>query len=128
MKKQVVRFGLVGVINTAVDVGAFATLVFLGVHSLIAIFVSTSLGLLCSFLLNRRFVFGASRTGPRTVGLFLLVTCSGLWILQPILIEGLAFVLDTRTALALTIFKLLATAVTMVWNFSWYRTKVFKPS
>lgn len=126
MKKQVVRFGLVGVINTAVDVGAFAALVFLGVHSLVAIFISTTLGLLCSFLLNRSFVFGAKHTSARTIASFLLVTCSGLWILQPLIIEGLALMLDTRTALALTIFKLLATAVTMIWNFIWYRAKVFK--
>lgn len=126
MKKQVVRFGLVGIINTTVDVGSFVALVYLGVPSLVAIFVSTSLGLLCSFALNRSFVFGASQTSRQTVALFLLVTCFGLWILQPLVIEGLALLLRNNSELALSGYKLIATGVTMVWNFYWYRSKVFR--
>ncbi len=125
MKKQLIRFGLVGVINTAVDVLSFIALIYLGIPSLVAIFISTSLGLLCSFTLNRTFVFGGSQVGTRTVGNFLLVTCFGLWVLQPIIIEGLAIMLNNHSELYLSAYKLVATGVTMVWNFCWYRSKVF---
>lgn len=127
MKKQVLRFGVVGVINTLVDITSFVVLIHLGVALWVAIFISTSLGLLCSFALNRSFVFRSSgRTDMRTIGLFLAVTCFGLWVMQPLIIQGLAVVFSDSSDLALSVFKLVATGFTMVWNFFWYRSAIFR--
>ncbi len=126
MKKQILRFGLVGVINTLVDVVSFVVMIYAGTPMIVAVLVSTSLGLVCSFSLNHVFVFEKNGSVNRTsIIRFLLVTCVGLWLIQPVIISGLAYLLGNSSEIALTIYKLLATAVTMVWNFTWYRSKVF---
>ncbi len=121
LRRQVVSFGLIGVINTLVDIGSFSLMVMLGVPYLPATFVSTSLGLLTSFTLNRRYTFAA----PGSLVRFLVVTLIGLWVLQPLIIGGIT-ALTSHSHMATIAAKVVATAVTMVWNFIWYRHVVFR--
>ncbi len=46
--RQVVIFGAIGVLNTAVDIGSYLLLVSLGFSVVLAVICSTSLGLACS--------------------------------------------------------------------------------
>ena len=54
---QRIRFLLTGGINTAVGYGTFAFLIFTGVHYLVANVISTSVGVTCSYILNKYFTF-----------------------------------------------------------------------
>lgn len=119
---QLTSFIIIGVINTLVDICSYALLVGLGTPLLIAIFISTSLGLACSYILNSKFTF---RSAGHSIASFLAVTLFGLWVIQPLIISGAQHLFSLHTTLELTIAKLFATATTMVWNFCWYRTKVF---
>lgn len=125
LTRQLVSFGSVGVINTVIDVGSYAALVALGAPLFGAIFVATSLGLLSSYFLNHRFTFEQTAHRSSTLIHFLVVTLTGLWLLQPLMIFSLTTIFSLHSVAALTAAKLAATAVTLVWNFCWYRTKVF---
>lgn len=124
LTKQVISFGAIGILNTAIDIGSYAALITFGTPLIIAIFISTSLGLLSSYVLNRRLTFHASHT-TATLVRFLAVTLAGLWVLQPLIIFGLSQAFSLHSVAALTTAKLAATAVTLVWNFCWYRLKIF---
>lgn len=59
---EIVRFALVGVANTGVDMGLYAVLVLAaGVPPVLANVLSYSAGILCSFVLNSRWTFRATR-------------------------------------------------------------------
>ncbi|GLZ30458.1 sugar translocase [Lentzea sp. NBRC 105346] len=115
---RVVRFGLVGALNTLVDFALYVVLV--GFLPLLAAnFVSTSCGMVTSFVLNRGFTFRSSGPLGRQVVLFLLVTGTGLWVIQPLVLFGLA-------AFGAVWAKLAAIGIGMVWNFALYNSFVFR--
>ncbi len=126
------RFALVGMVNTGIDFGIYSLLILSGLNPFIANIVSTSVGMGVSFVLNRRFTFNASMTNQkRQIALFLLVTISGLWLLQPIVIYGFKSVVTDLlhvdghdTAIAL-LGKLLSIGVSLCWNYFWYSKYVF---
>jgi putative flippase GtrA len=124
------RFIIVGLINTAIDFGILFTLVNLGLPTIISNFVSTSIALLFSFFANKTFTFkGADKGTGRHFVYFLVITLSGLWIIQPIIIEGTQLLIGswiTNKNITLLVGKLLATCVTLVWNYLLYRKFVFK--
>ena len=124
------RFGVVGGANTAIDFGILFTLVFFGVDKIAANFVSTSIAFVFSFFVNQSFTFKSTGGNTkRQFGIFLVITLFGLWVIQPIIISGVAWVLrDTSLAnsVVLLIGKLLATVVTLVWNYVLYAKYVFK--
>ena len=120
--RQLISFGLIGLLNTLIDIGSYTLLLSIGSPLVVAIFVSTSLGLACSYTLNRQLTFHSRR---HSVGRFLFVTLIGLWVLQPLIILGGQQLFSFTTTLQLTVMKLLATGITMVWNFAWYKTNVF---
>ena len=124
--KQALAFGIIGCINTGIDVGSYTLLLLAGVPVICAIIIATSLGLASSYALNRRFTFCGSQHSRRSIIAFLSVTLVGLWVLQPSIIFGLTTLLSLHGVFELTIAKLIATGVSMVWNFFWYRTVVFK--
>jgi putative flippase GtrA len=89
---QVIRFGLVGVVNTLVDYVTFITLTVVFQIPLsrvwIAKYPSSALGMAVSFVLNRRFVFRA--TGDRARGQafrFLAATLIGIFVIQNLLTQ-----------------------------------------
>ena len=69
--RRLVRFGAVGVLNTAFSYGVFATLILAGLHPLPALVLNTVASLAFNFQTSRRLVFRSGATGrlPR----FLLV-------------------------------------------------------
>ncbi len=65
---QLVRFALVGVLNTAIDLGLFALLTYnVGLDPLLANVFSFTAGAANSFVLNKYWTFGAGGGGRETV-------------------------------------------------------------
>ncbi len=128
---EVLRFGLVGAANTAVDLGVYLLLSMAGLPVLLANFVSTSAGLGFSFVANRRFTFSArpSDGAGRQLLLFVVCTGVGLWVVQPVVLLGAGHLLapvggpeEVRVLLA----KLAAIGCGMVWNWTLYNRVVFR--
>ena len=112
--RQPIKFGLVGIANTAVDLGCFWLLVAWGqVPPLLANTLSYSLGIANSYLLNRIWTFGGTsfRQAPAAqFRRFVLVSLIGLGVSNAVL-WTLAPVLPLLAA------KLVSIAATFVWNF-----------
>lgn len=138
-RRRLLIFGGIGVFNTALDVSLFLGFRHVGLPILIANIISTTIALLGSYVLNKRFTFDAQATSRQTLPLFLLVTLAGLWLLQPIVIKLALLVLQTGFVTQLLamlvakpqhyhelIAKLSATPATLVWNYVLYKRVVFK--
>ena len=137
-RNSFLRFCVVGIINTLVDVPLFIALHSAGLSVLTANICSTSAALLFSLALNHRYTFqGRSLTKQRIV-LYFVITLTGTWILQPSVITGLLLLnahigastfLTNFTGHAAQVTSLLAKlgslAVSLVWNYFWYSRVVF---
>lgn len=126
------RFGAVGVMNTAIDFGLLFAFVGLGVNQYAANYLSTSCAIVFSYFMNRRFTFRSGGSKRREVIPFLLVTLAGLWALQPLVIWLVSLGLRPLVAeesgyLVLFVAKLVATVASLVWNYLMYRWVVFTP-
>lgn len=124
------RFALVGGFNTALDFGILFGLTAFGVDKIVANYISTSVSFIFSFFANKTFTFKVKSGNARREFIsFILVTLFGLWVLQPLVITAVTQLLAT-TALddtaILLIAKLLATIVSLIWNYVLYSRVVFK--
>ncbi|MDT4826132.1 GtrA-like protein [compost metagenome] len=123
------RFALVGGFNTALDFGLLFLFVGLGVDKIPANYISTSISFIFSFFANKTFTFRASGDARREFIAFLVITLFGLWVLQPIVIAGvtvLAAPLDISDSATLIGAKLVATVVSLTWNYIMYSRVVFR--
>lgn len=127
--RQVGRFAVVGLANTAIDFGVLLTLKSFGVNVLLANTCSSTLAFIFSFAANKKYTFKTTDTNMvREMVLFVVVTLFGLWGLQNTIIgftqAPLSHMLG-NTMLGLIVSKLLATAVSLVWNYVMYARVVF---
>ena len=120
------RYALVGGFNTALDFGILFGLTALGMNELLANFISTTIAFCFSFFANRTFTFKANGDARREFIAFTLVTLFGIWVLQPIVIATVTHILNMHSSASLLIAKLLATGVSLVWNYLLYSRVVFK--
>ncbi len=113
------RFGGVGVINTAID-----TVLFLLLHDRLGITVanlaSTSAGMAFSFVVNGLFTFRAERLTVRHAATFLTTTGLTMWAVQPVAIHLMLGIVDD-----LLVAKLSSIAICFVLNFAAYRLVVW---
>ena len=124
------RFILVGGINTAIDFSILFILTFLGLDKIISNYFSTGIALIFSFFANKSFTF-QNKNGAvkRQFLLFLIITLTGLWVLQPLVIWSTSSLLSPFIAnsfLLLFVTKILATIVSLIWNYIFYSRLVFK--
>jgi putative flippase GtrA len=138
------KFGLVGALNTGLDFVLFSVLRLGAVPILVANVMSTSVCMMLSFLMNRRFVFRATGGWRRQATLFLLGTAFSMYVLQNAVIWFLVHVfpapLDAVVAVGHGVglssprweillrsdtAKLVATGASLTWNFCFYRWAVF---
>ena len=123
------RFALVGGFNTALDFGILFGLTALGVDKIAANYVSTSIAFVFSFFANKTFTFKAKTGNARREFItFIIVTLFGLWVLQPIIIVGVTTLtasLDITDSAKLIGAKLVATIVSLIWNYFMYSRVVF---
>lgn len=125
-----IRFAAVGAANTALDFLILFILVGLGVDKIIANYFSTGLALIFSFFVNKSFTF-KSKTGnaKKEFVLFIIITLIGLWVLQPVIINFVSQLLaghGLTNGLILLIAKLIATIISLIWNYILYSKIVFK--
>ncbi len=121
--RTVVRFLAVGVCNTAIDLVLFWALnAPFGI--VVANFLSTSTGMVFSFLVNGRHTFGATRVTLRQAVLFVAANGVTMWVLQPLLIH----LVHDAVAVPLMAAKVVALGGSVVANFLLYRYVVWPGS
>lgn len=125
-----IRFSLVSMISTAID---FTILLLL--TSLLHIplvggnFISTSISFVFSFFASKKFAFRTPDHHIKHEALkFILVTFSGIWVLQPLLIWQLEPIIRDFGAAGVSVIiiaKLIASLATFIWNYLFYTRIVF---
>jgi len=132
LRHEKVRFAAVGAVNTGVDFGLLSLLALvIGWPILIANIVSTSSALAVSYILNKKTVFRSEGQGKtRQIVLFVVVTLTGLWVLQGLVIALVGWVLGTIAGQlggveVVLIGKIVATLASLTWNYLWYSKVVF---
>lgn len=127
LSKSYYRFGIVGVINTLTDLAVYTLLLFIGFAPFWANIPSTTAGMIVSFTLNKSFTFNDRFRGRNQIIRFLIVTLIGLWMIQPLVIYSVINLSggDSSTFISL-VAKIIATAVSLCWNYYWYKNFVFK--
>jgi putative flippase GtrA len=143
-----IRFVAVGVVNTIVDFGILNILVFVfGLNNIIANTISVSVAMTISYLLNHKVVFRQQgKYQAQKFIIFIVITAFGLFVVQNLVIYLLVHVftwpaelltsflhsigLDnlSQEFVTLNFAKVMATGVTMVWNYFMYRKYVFVDS
>jgi len=127
---QKVRFVVVGGANTLIDFGLLFTLKALGLPAISANVISTTTAFCFSFFANKNYTFKTAGTDiKREIFLFVVITLFGLWVLQTLVIAFVTSLLSQTSledGVILLIAKLIATAVSLVWNYVLYSRVVFK--
>ena len=128
-KSQLFRFGVVGVINTAIDFGVLFALSSIGIPKIAANTCSTGIAFVFSFFANKKYTFkSSSKTFVREILLFVVVTLFGLWVLQNgviWLISPLISNFISSQEIVLLIAKLVGTIISLTWNYLMYDRVVF---
>ena len=127
---QKIRFGIVGLANTALDFILLFVLVGLGLDKIPANYISTGISFVFSFFVNKKFTF-KSKGGnvKKQFAYFIAITIIGLWVIQPIIITIVSNLLESTglaEAAILFIAKVIATGASLVWNYLFYSRLVFK--
>ncbi|MGD0613127.1 MAG: GtrA family protein [Anaerolineales bacterium] len=122
--KQAVKFGMVGVLNTVVDLGTYFVLTrWLGMAGLpvAAKSISYGVGILNSFFWNKTWTFRSNASTWKTLIPFILVSLAGLAMNTGGMQLGL-YVLHLPELVALA----LATVFTLAWNFVFSKFVIFR--
>jgi putative flippase GtrA len=139
-KIKLIIFGLIGVFNTLFDIAVYTVIVEVEHSIILANIVSTSLALIGSYFLNSRLTFKSKKWTTRSFVLFVIVTLFGLWVLQTVAIYLIVHLLHNSMLHSWSLFgryshvvqqvvpKLLATGITLVWNYLWYSKAIFRQS
>ena len=113
--KQVIKFGIVGVISTLLDYGLMVlfTEVF-SVHYLLSSTLSYAISLVFNYLASMKYVFHSKEGMSRAKEfiLFTVLCLMGMGLNQLVL-----WLIVERLGIDYRISKILATGVVMVWNF-----------
>lgn len=125
-----IRFAIVGGANTALDFILLFLFTAIGFDRIVANYFSTTIALVFSFFANKQFTFkNTSKNAKKQFTLFLIITLTGLWIIQPIVIWFSGNALDpyiTNNEINLFVAKLIATIASLIWNYLLYSKIVFK--
>ena len=125
-----IRFGIVGIANTALDFIILFILVALGLDKIPANYISTGASFIFSFFVNKSFTFKSTGgNAKKQFALFIIITIIGLWIIQPIIITAIsALLVNTGWASGVILFiaKIIATIASLIWNYLFYSRLVFK--
>lgn len=126
------RFGLIGGINTTIDIGLlFIFANAFGVPEILANIFSTSSAFIFSFFANKTFTFKShgKKNIVHEMVLFTIITLFGLWVIQGILLYLLVPVIENiglNKDLSLLVAKLIATVASLTWNYILYSKIVFR--
>jgi putative flippase GtrA len=120
---------VVGIGATALDFAVLFISTALGTPTIMANIISTGVSFCFSFWANKNYTFKTHGANlKREIALFVLVTLFGLWVIQSVilgLVEPAMAKVLSEDELQLLAAKLVATAVTTVWNYILYSRVVF---
>lgn len=116
--EQFMKFGVVGIVAFFIDYGVLMLLSQgFGVDAVLSAGISFCVSVVFNYVASMRFVFthrdDLSRS--REFVIFIILSVIGLVINELVMLAGVAALGDS--ALMVTITKLVATAIVMVWNF-----------
>ena len=127
---KIIRFGIVGAINTALDFGLLFLFTHLGLPKIASNTLSTRLAFGFSFFANKKYTFRSSGGSIKhEIVLFTIVTLFGLWVLQNGVIwlfSPLCTAVLHNESFALLAAKLAGTIVSLTWNYLTYDLLVFR--
>ncbi len=120
---QFIKYGLVGVISTSLDLGVLNALVLLGhLNVYLAAPLGFTVGLINGYFLNRRWTFRYKGSNHATTfAQFALVSTIGL-----LLNNALLYLFIERVGLNYNIAKLIAVVIIFFWNFFWSKYWTFR--
>jgi putative flippase GtrA len=125
-----IRFGLVGVLNTATDFVLLNILaVAVGLPVVLANTISSGLCMMMSFRLNKKWTFrAAGKNYFREVVLFFVFTIIGVWVIGNGLMAWLVPIMPTDWSeiIRVSLPKVVATVASLIWNFVTYKYIVFR--
>ena len=113
--EQFVKFGVVGVVATAIDFGVLIALTeWLGVDPVISAAISFAVSVLFNYAASMRYVFRRREdmTRGRELLIFVVLSLVGLGINEALMWLGV-----NAANLNYVLVKLIATVVVMLWNF-----------
>lgn len=131
-------FSFIGVFNTLFDIVVYIVILNVSHSIIIANLSATSLALIGSYLLNSRLTFKSKKWTFGSFAAFVGVTVFGLWVLQTAAIYVFTHLISFLPTIYWHFFghyqktaqqlvpKLLATAITLVWNYLWYNKVIFR--
>lgn len=135
---QLFRFAIVGFLNTAIDFGVLNFLRWIfsiasGWPIIIFNVVSVGVAMTNSYFLNKHWVFHKKDTGDRAKEsiLFVFFTVLGMAVNTGIVYYFSTYlnpIFGIDEVLWLNMGKVLATGVSLLWNFFWYKFVVFRRS
>ena len=118
--KQIIKFGIVGVIATAIDYAVYAlfTRAF-SVNIYLSEFIAFAISLVVNFLLSMKFVFKANENLSKTVQIVFFTVSSVIGFFINLGLLKLGDVIFNYEELKYMDFvvKVVATGVSMAWNF-----------
>ena len=132
---QGIKFVLVGILNTAIDFGVLNLLILItGITGGWAIAPLNAISFLCaatnSYLWNKFWTFKAKGgVAGKEFSQFLIISLIGIGINTGIVVAGTSLVsplFGLSSKVWVNLIKVLATGVSMVWNFLGYKFIVFK--
>lgn len=96
LKKQLIRFLIVGIINTIFGYTLFAILIYIGLHYSLAVLIGTIVGILFNFKTTGKFVFDShdNKLIFHFVGVYVIIyflNVFGLWFLQKLGFDNMYF-------------------------------------
>ncbi len=133
LSRKFITFSLIGILNTLIDFAFFNGCIFVfGLPYLWSypLYKGVSFTIACinSYFLNTRFTFQVEKKTVHSFSYFFLATISGMAI--NILIATVLFAVTEGTGISLFIrangSAIIATIVSMVWNFIFYNYVVFR--
>ncbi len=133
-----VMFVGVGIFNTLLDLVIYLIFYEKTKSIIVSNLIATSIAMISSYFLNARLTFKKHKLSLKKFIFFILITAFGLWILQtgfiilitptmnyiPIFFWRLFGTNTSLTKAGLS--KILAIAVSFLWNFIWYDKVIFK--
>jgi putative flippase GtrA len=120
--RQIFKFGVVGVLNTLVDLGLLNLLVYFGMAAVLANTISFSAAAVNSFFWNKFWTFRErERAWQRQIIPFIIVVTVGL-----VMSDLLIYYFHTQMGYNLNLVKIASVVVIFWWNFFIPKLFIFK--